>query len=213
MPLDEIAEILDSEEEITHKLLARHRDRLTAQLADQERMLAFLEALIDEKRSLMPYQVIVKEVDPVQVAAVRAHVTHENVGEAIATGFGDLMAHLRAHQAAPASAPFIVFHDIIDDQTAGDIELCVPIQAPIPEGGCVRVRLLEGGAFASTVHRGRYTELAPAYHALAGWIQEHGHETAGPPHEIYLNDPQLVGEDEQLTEVAWPIEDFGGRGK
>lgn len=40
-----------------------------------------------------------------------------------------------------------------------------------------------------------------------GWIQEHGHEAAGPPREVYLNDPTEVGEAEQLTRVDWPIKE------
>lgn len=60
---------------------------------------------------------------------------------------------------------------------------------------------------ATTVHHGPYGEIAPAYHILTGWIQDHGHEMAGPPREIYLNDPAEVGEAEQLTRVDWPIKD------
>jgi effector-binding domain-containing protein len=59
---------------------------------------------------------------------------------------------------------------------------------------------------ASTVHRGPYEEVGPAYHTLSGWIQDNGHQIAGPPREIYRNDPQEVPPEEVLTEVQWPIE-------
>lgn len=59
---------------------------------------------------------------------------------------------------------------------------------------------------ASTVHRGPYDELASAYHTLTGRIAEHGHQAAGPPRELYLNDPGEVPPEELLTEVQWPIE-------
>ena len=55
------------------------------------------------------------------------------------------------------------------------------------------------------MHRGPYDEIAPAYHVLTGWIHAHGHQPAGPPHEIYLDDPTLVEPGEQRTEVEWPI--------
>lgn len=55
------------------------------------------------------------------------------------------------------------------------------------------------------MHRGPNNEIGPAYHTLAGWIQEHGHELAGPPREIYLNDPQEVEPAEIPTEIDWPI--------
>jgi hypothetical protein len=41
---------------------------------------------------------------------------------------------------------------------------------------------------AWTVHRGPFEEIGPTYHTVAGWTQEHGHEVAGPPREVYLTD-------------------------
>lgn len=58
---------------------------------------------------------------------------------------------------------------------------------------------------ATTVHSGRYEEIAPAYHTLTGWISEHGYEIAGPPREIYLNDPQTTSPGDLLTRVEFPI--------
>ena len=57
----------------------------------------------------------------------------------------------------------------------------------------------------TTVHRGPYEEIAPAYHTLTGWISEGGHEIAGPPREIYLNDPHTVPPEKILTRVEFPI--------
>ena len=58
---------------------------------------------------------------------------------------------------------------------------------------------------ATTVHHGPYEQIAAAYHTLTGWISEHGHDIAGPPREIYLNDPQTVAPAEILTRVEFPI--------
>jgi effector-binding domain-containing protein len=65
---------------------------------------------------------------------------------------------------------------------------------------------LVGGAVASTIHHGPYQEITPAYHTITGWVQDHGHQFAGPPREIYLNDPTLVAPEDILTEVQWPID-------
>ncbi len=56
-------------------------------------------------------------------------------------------------------------------------------------------------------HRGPYDEIAPAYHTITGWVQDHGHQITGAPREIYLNDPQIVIPADLLTEVQFPIED------
>jgi effector-binding domain-containing protein len=62
---------------------------------------------------------------------------------------------------------------------------------------------------AWTVHRGPYDpcdEIGPAYHTIAGWIQDHGHEVASATREVYLTDPdETPDEADYLTEVQFPI--------
>jgi effector-binding domain-containing protein len=209
MPLDEIGEILAQHDpELVAKRLHMHRERLQERLADQERMLRYLEHLIEREEGLMPYEVSIKQVEPRRVAGHRLHTKLETIGVDIGTGFGVLMQALGMAQAAPAGAPFIIYHDVIDEQTHGDIELCVPVPAGMsgPDGP-VEWKDLDGGTVASTIHRGPYDQIGPAYHTVSGWIQDHGHQTIGAPREIYLNDPQQVAEEDILTEVQWPIAD------
>ena len=45
---------------------------------------------------------------------------------------------------------------------------------------------------ASTLHKGPYDQLVAVYERMQGWLAEHGHTMAGPPREIYLNNPEMV---------------------
>lgn len=94
---------------------------------------------------------------------------------------------------------------MIGEETASDIEICVPVDTTISGNAGVYGRELEGGTMATAVHHGPFEEIATAYHTLTNWISEHGHEIAGPPREIYLNDPQTVSPKELLTRVEFPI--------
>lgn len=206
MPLEEIrALFVEADPATVRTKLSEHHERLARRLADQERMLAYLEQLIEREGGVMPYEVTVKNIPEQPVAAVRKHTNLRTIGSDIEQGFGELMRYLSMQGSVPAAAPLIVYHDVIDADNDGEIEICIPVAEPVPGDGSVYGRVLEGGSVAATVHHGPYGEIAPAYHTLAGWIQEHGHEFAGPPREIYLNDPREVGEAEQLTEVDWPI--------
>lgn len=206
MPLDEIRVVLDTNDsELVHKQLVFHRERLAQQLADQERMLAYLEALIKREDGIMPYDVEIREAEPIEVAAVRLRTNLKTVGTDISRGFGTLVPALGAAGLVPVGAPLIVYHDIIDEETDGEIEVCIPIAGEFAGSGDAYARQLEGGAMASTIHRGPYREIGPAYHTVTGWVAEHGHEIAGPPREVYLNDPQEVPEEELLTRVDFPI--------
>lgn len=207
MPLDDIRETLAHDNHaIVRKKLAEHRARLAERLAEQERMLRFLERLIERKDGIMPYDVTTKDLPDQPVAAVRKTTSLADIGDDIAAGFGALMHYMGPRGIAPSGAPLVVYHDMIDADTDGDVEVCIPVAEPVDGAdGEVYGSTLVGGTVAATVHRGPYDQIGPAYHVLAGWVSEHGHELAGPPRERYLNDPREVPPDELLTEINWPI--------
>lgn len=154
----------------------------------------------------MPYEVALKEVPAQNVAAIRKHTAMATIGEDIMRCFATLGAAVGKAGATMAGPPFLVMHDVIDEETDGDIEVCFPLAEPFAGEGEVRGVEVSAMTVASTVHRGPYDEVGPAYHTLTGWIQEHGHEVAGPPREVYLTDPQETPDPaDYLTEVQFPI--------
>lgn len=207
MPLGEIRDLLaEDDPETTGKRLTVHRERLLERLAEQERMLRFLERLIERGGGVMPYEITVRTVAPQQVAAVTLRTTLTAVGSDVQQGFGTVVQAVTVAGRHPAGAPFIVFHDVIDEHTDGTIEICVPV-APgtaLPAGPA-HLTEIPGGEMAVAVHRGPYAEVSPAYHYITGWIEEHGYQHAGPPREVYLNDPRVVSQEELLTEVQFPV--------
>ena len=154
---------------------------------------------------IMSYDVETIEEVPRLIAATKLHTIRRRIGSDIGAGFGSLMQVLGQEGVSVSGPPLIVYHGVIDEETGGDIEICVPIDSEISGESDVYGRELEGGTMATTVHSGRYEEIAPAYHTLTGWISEHGYEIAGPPREIYLNDPQTTSPGDLLTRVEFPI--------
>ena len=206
MPLEEIRRVLDTAaDETARQRLIAHRARLVERLATQERMLAYLESLIQRKGRIMPYEVGIIETAPQSILATRMLTSLSTIGEDIGKGFGALMGEMGRLGLHPTGPPLVVYHGIIDEQTGGEVEVCIPLPVDLGGDGEVYGRVLEGGTMAATVHRGPYPEIGPAYHTLAGWILEHGHQIAGPPREIYLNDPQLVAAGDLLPRVEFPI--------
>jgi len=205
MPLEEIRAVLDGNDDAAAKQLLVHKDRLAERLAVQERMLSYLHSLIRNKGKIMTHEVRVTEQKPQWVAGVKVHTSLKRIAADVPTGFGALMQGLGRGGVAPIGAPMIVYHSVIDEETDGDIELCVPVKADFIGDDPVRGRELEGGKVASTVHRGPYERISPAYHFLARWISDNGFEISGPPRETYLNDPRTVASDELLTRVDYPI--------
>jgi effector-binding domain-containing protein len=186
--------------------LRLHRERLEARLAEHRRMLAFLERLLD-REDVMPYEVSVRALPAQPVAATRTTTDLRGIATAISEGVHTILAELGRRGIEPDGPLQVVYHadQVLDEETVAPIEICWPVAAPFVGDGEVYGTELAGGPAAVTVHRGPYAEIGPAYHTVSGWIADHGHELAGGPREVYLNDPGQVDEGELLTEVQWPI--------
>jgi DNA-binding transcriptional MerR regulator len=95
MPLDEIRELLVQDDPaFTTKRLAMHREKLAERLADQERMLRFLERLIDRGGTIMPYDITTKQAPDQRVASFSMATSLATIGDDIAAGFATLMSAL-----------------------------------------------------------------------------------------------------------------------
>ncbi|MDY7100861.1 MAG: MerR family transcriptional regulator [Actinomycetota bacterium] len=207
--LGDIGEILASDDpDVVAKVLDRHRARLEHQLAEQQRRIELVERLLRDEEPIVPYTVEVRELGPVDVVGLRTNATMETVADAVGHGFGAVMEALGAAGRQPVGPPFLVLWDVIDEETSGDIEMCIPVDGlpdDLDEAAEVRGRIVAPGPAATTIHRGSYEDVAPAYHVLAAWMQSHGHEPAGPPREVYLDDPTEVAPLDRRTEIQWPI--------
>ncbi len=101
--------------------------------------------------------------------------------------------------------PILIYHHIVDAESEGDIEVCVPVSVSFSGGVGTVGRTLEAAKLAVTEHRGPYEMLAPAYQVLAAWITEKRYELAGPPREVYVTDPRAVATEELITRIEFPI--------
>jgi effector-binding domain-containing protein len=207
MPLDQIRELLESDDgEVTRRHLEVHRASLQERRERHDRMLSFIERLIERKEGVMPYEVGVKEVAAQRVAIVRRRTSMSAIGKDIAEAFTELGEAVHRAAVPVTGPPFMVMHDVIDEETDGEIELAFPVATPFESVGDVRCEELPAATVAWTLHHGPYDEVGPAYHTVTGWIQEHGHEVAGPPREVYLSDPgETPDPADYLTEVQFPI--------
>ncbi|HEX6230901.1 MAG TPA: GyrI-like domain-containing protein [Actinomycetota bacterium] len=152
----------------------------------------------------MSYEVQVKEVPGLLVASVMRRASMATVGKEVPEAFREL-----AEAVTPIGfgdgMPGVEYLGEVGPETEWDMRIFMPVAGTFdpPEG--MTVETLPGGTYASTVHRGSYAGLGAAYEAITAWIDANGRRVVGPPRELYLNDPNEVGEDETLTEILFPI--------
>ncbi len=148
----------------------------------------------------------IKQTEPMTVAYIPMQGSYSRIPEA----FQKLYQWIGRHGLTPAGMPGATYftmpqpgHDELSRW-----ELWAPlapgaIEAP-PDVDGVGVEVRKGETVASTVHKGPYDTVGPAYDALGKWIEENGHSVVGPPHEIYMSDENVPPE-ETLTEIQFPV--------
>ena len=154
----------------------------------------------------MAYEVKTKEVAAQQVLTIRVRARLANLGNEASRAFGEMFGHLGRAQARPAGPPFALYHGPEFNEEDIDVEWCLPVGRPVSGHDRMNGRELRGGTVAYTLHAGPYDAVGPTYAALQKWIQEHGHESDGPPREVYLVGPGQTSDPAGYrTEVQWPI--------
>lgn len=195
-----LAEIADFLREPTVGRLDDLALALQARQADRDRVLRYLRRTLDsEEANTMAerYEVSVKEVAAQPYASKIATVAISDLGRFIRESVGDLAARVE-----PVGPTFTLYHEPVNDEAEGRVEVCVPTKEPRAEGGGE----LPAGTVAYTLVEGEqaeYPEILAAYDAVAMWAKQRGHELAGPPREIARFDA-AKGEAARF-EIAWPI--------
>jgi len=87
-----------------------------------------------------------------------------------------------------------------------DVEAGFPVSKNLPGKGEVISGTIKGGKFLSTIHKGAYDTVAPAYDALKEFAKEKGYSISGLAYEYYLNDPREDPSGIALTEIRLPLD-------
>jgi effector-binding domain-containing protein len=77
------------------------------------------------------------------------------------------------HGSGPAGPPFFKY-DVIDMASQLQIEVGVPVPAPLASDGAVVAGVLPAGRYASVVHVGHPDQLASVTEELLAWAESNG---------------------------------------
>jgi effector-binding domain-containing protein len=148
-------------------------------------------------------------------AAIPATVAMSRISAAVDEAFPELFGWLAGQGIAPVGPPLIRYL-VIDMAGELQLELGVPVAAPVTASGRVQPGVLPEGRYAVLRHTGPYDGLAASNAALLQWAQEKGiafdtWETAGGEAwrcraEHYLTDPSQAPDPAKFeTDVAFLI--------
>ena len=108
-------------------------------------------------------------------AAIPMTVTMDGISGAVDGAFPELFGWLAGNGIAASGPPFIRYL-VVNMPAQLEIELAVPVGAPVAGSGRVRPGVLPGGRHAVLRHTGPYDGLIASNAALQRWAREHGIE-------------------------------------
>lgn len=215
--LEQIAVVLDeglTPEQMRGMLRLRHA-QISQQLIEARSQLVEVEARlqqIEREDQLSTYDVILKQVDPLLVAEVRAILPHHS---AVGSLFGEVYEAIGAHASVAlwpnpgaGGQTLVLWYDTEFKERDVDGAAAFMLRCPVPESGRMRVHELPAVTVAATVHHGPYNTIGDAHAAILTWIDTNGYRIAGPDRELnlYHTMPIRLDDPSYVTEIQYPVE-------
>lgn len=120
-------------------------------------------------------------------AGIRATTAPDGIPAVVDRGFPELFGYLAERGIAPLAAPFIRYHSSGEEL---DLELGVPVAAPVEAAGRIAPGTLPAGRWATLLHVGPFSGLGASWDVLDDWVDAQGAGIdASTRVEQYLVDP------------------------
>jgi effector-binding domain-containing protein len=206
--LEQIALLLDDAMPVEQLrgMLRRKQEELQRQVAEEQARLKRVATrlLALEEGDGMKYEIMLKSVEPLRVASLRAVVpTYADVSAL----FGELCSFIARHRVPFTGPALTVYHDGEYREQDVDLEVAVPVEGEAPAHERIGMRELPAIPQAATlIHQGPYELLHEAYAALMRWVEVNRYQIAGLNREVYLRGPESGGDPaDYITEIQLPL--------
>jgi DNA-binding transcriptional MerR regulator len=215
--LEQIGAALDEEltvEQMRGMLRLRHA-QISQQLADVQNQLAEVEVRlqqIEREAELSTYDVMLKHVEPLLVASVRAILpAHSASGSLFPEVYEAIGAHVpQALGPHPGQGgqTMVLWYDAEHKEHDVDGAAAFILRCPVPDSGRMRCHELPAATMAATVHHGSYNTIGEAHEAILRWVEANRYRIVGPDREIYLYNAMPIRLDDPtyVTEIQYPVE-------
>jgi effector-binding domain-containing protein len=136
------------------------------------------------------YEVTVKAIEPVRVAATSSEVTElSQIGELLGQLYPKLYATLGRHGITPREPSYAIYEHRDDRSGTSRITAALPVpdDTAVDDDGVTTIDLAPAARAATTVVRGSPDAFHEAFQALHDWVRDAGDQPAGVDREVYLH--------------------------
>lgn len=205
MPLAEIRGLVELPRARAAETLAQYWEAFEQRHASQRELVAYLLAqLTDEGSSEMVDDVQERDVPEQVVLTEQQHVAIDELSTWLSQTIAGLTAAAAQHGGVAAPV-FVVYHGEVNQDSDGPIEVCVPVSSTAGDGA-TRVEPAHREAFVRLRKaQVEFPQILSAYDAVSRWVKDSGRTIACPPREVYFNDFEAAGPEDEVCDVAFPV--------
>lgn len=188
-------------------MLALRRAELAAAVAESAAKLTQVEArlrTIEEEGGPPAYDVVVKDLPAqrvVELTGIAAGFAPEAIGPVVHPLCAELGHRLAAADVTPAGRLTCYYEQRAEDEVV--VHAAIPASVGPGDLNGLAVADLPATRAATLVHRGAIDGVLPSWQAVVRWLDAHGHRSAGPQRELYLDCPEDPAG--WVTELQEPI--------
>ncbi len=209
--LEQIAQILNdgvTVDQLRGMLMIKKAEQEQRVQEEQDRLTRVEARLrqIEMENVMSNYEVVIKKVEPLQVASVRGIVPTYSQQSGL---WNELYGQVGRYGNQFVGACLSLYYDEEYKERDVDVEVCQPIGGKVNTQGRVKVYELPAATVACVVHHGPFSTISQAYNALVKWIETGSYRIVGAAREVYLQAPAQAGiqnDPNTVTEIQMPVE-------
>lgn len=157
---------------------------------------------------IMKHKVETRQVPEQKLLTLERRVFADKLPATIGELGEALYGHISANSVQIAGPMMVIYHDEVNMDSDGPIEVCVPVAGAVEPFGETRVRMEPAHkvAYARISKREvQFPDILEAYSSVEAWIRENGEQVAGSPREIYIADWAQAQDDDLVCDIAFPL--------
>ena len=145
----------------------------------------------------------IERLEQQPIVSIRGRPSHDEAPNFFDRSYSALFAYVAEHEGQLAGPALSCTH--ATDESGIDVEVALPLRAPIPGSGEIAAGEIPHVEAAVTDHVGSYTTLGETYAALRAYVAAQGREAVGTGYEFYVDDPREVPVQRRRTRIALPL--------
>lgn len=130
-----------------------------------------------------------------------AAFTAQSIGEAMASGFGEVFGFVQKQGIKPLSMPMAIYLEMPGDTMRFRAGVFISAEDKDRAEGAIKSGVLPAGDVFTTTHVGPYASLNQSHKALWAHMEQQGVSKAMPVWEVYIDDPGSTPEQQLRTEI------------